>query len=478
MKDNSINYSNSRLKGIREYNETTKLKISDLEAIFTQKNYVLITKTYINSVQNLEFICSRHHSLGIQKTTATRLRKLPHNCSDCQRECNVLKQINKILSISPLEWYKKILNGEIKTFPNGFFQNYKLKDLKELLVYFEKIVIESENINGALIYSHTLLKKYRLSALTNNYSAYEILNMVHPNKYQVWEMASCPPNYWNNESNVKYACEWFYKKLHEDKIIQCDEDILEIKNFGMLFKKYKLDGMFYTIFNSSHYRFWNQLFPNRWLEWEYKMTPKYYWELKENRLKSLKELIEFKLNIEFDDIPEKISYPFLVDYNRKFGAICDLYYQSDIFLWVNECYPNHFNKEDFYNNIAKDGTRLDSKDEVLIHNKMLDNNLKLTYFENKQTAMKDYYNKDEDESYVPDWIVNDKIILEYFGWYNQKQYMKNSTITSYIDKANRKINYYKKQDGFVFIDLYPEDIKNNFHGMVEKFKKCHLDIVV
>jgi hypothetical protein len=470
-------YNTQKLKGIKEYNEKTKLNFSDLEIIFKKKNYELITKEYINNKQDLEFICNKHPFSGIQKTNAVRLRKLPHNCIECQKEYNHVQMIKRLSEFSPLEWYKKVLNKEIKTFPNGLFQYYKLEDLKELLLYFIEYAKEKENCEEKDLFTQRIFYKYKLSSLYQMYPTQKIAESVFKDKYMPWELSSVPPHYWESEDNIKFASKWFYNKLFELGYIKTDDDILEIKDFGSIFKKLKLDGFYYTVFKSSHYNFWNYMFPNRWFEWEFKFTQKHYWELKENRIRAFKELIE-KLNLQLSEIPDKITYPFLVENYRKFSAICDIHYQSDLFSWVNDCYPNMFTKEDFHNNIANDGTILDSKHEVLIHNLMLKNGLQLKYFENKQSAMKNYYNEEENEYYVPDWIVNDNLIIEYFGWYNIQQYNKNKTITSYINKANRKIAYYEKQQDYKFIALYPNDLDENFYGLINKFNNIGIKLVV
>lgn len=467
-----------KLRGILEYNEKTKLKLEDIIKMFEKKGYILITDKYINSKQSLEFICQKHRDLGIQNTTITRLRIVPHNCSKCQKEYNHNKMIRKLESINPKEVYQKVLNGELKAFPNGFFLYNTLEDLKEMISYYIKIARENENCDIKSLSSQQMFKKYKLAALLNHYSSYEIINIVYPNKYQVWELASCPPNYWTKKENIDLACKWFYKKLYEDNIIKADEEILNIKNYSSLFKKYKLEGMFYTVFNSSHYKFWNYLFPNRWFEWEFWMTPKHYWELRENRLKALKELIEYKLCLTKSEIPEKLTYSFLAKNYRKFSAICDVYYNSNLYQWINECYPNTFTEKDFFNTIGNDGTVLDSKDEVKIHNLLLENGLKIKYFENKISNMKNFYNRKFQEYYVPDWIINDEIIVEYYGWFNSYSYGRNEIITNYMDKTLRKNEFYKKLNGFQFIDLYPEDIENNFKGLIDKFNKIGIQIKV
>ena len=69
----------------------------------------------------------------------------------------------------------------------------------------------------------------------------------------------------------------------------------------------------------------------------------------------------------------------------------------------------------------------------------------------------------------PDFIIhnNKNIIVEYFGLYVED--FKNSKILkSYHDKTKRKINFFNNLQVYNFIDLYPEDLKNDFEGVRNK----------
>ncbi|PLR72323.1 hypothetical protein [Bacillus sp. UMB0728] len=466
-----------KLDGILRYNQEKKLDLDYLRRIFILKKYLLLTTEYVGNKQKLDFVCSKHPELKTQTTNAVRLRKITHNCLACQKESKLENSLLAVSNIDIIETYKAILSGKLKTFPKGFFQHYSLKDLKGLVNYYISVA-KNETDDIAKIVSHDMLRKYKLSGLLKENSNFEILDLVYPNLFKPWELSSCPPKFWNNEDNVREASIWFYQKLLEDKVINSEEEILTIKNYGVLFKKYKLDGLFYTRFSSSHYGFWNYLFPNKWLEWEYCHTPKHYWENPENRIKALKELIELKLNMSISNIPNEFSYSLLVKQHRKFAAICDIYYSSSLFQWINECYPNTFTDSDFYQNIGIDGTKLDSKAEVKIHDIFIKNNLKVTYFENKIANIGNFVNEDHKESYIPDWIINDSIIVEYYGWYNDKYYETHKLLKKYMDKARRKNNYYKGLPNYQFIDLYPSDLEDNLKGLIKKFKSLGINLTI
>ena len=77
-----------------------------------------------------------------------------------------------------------------------------------------------------------------------------------------------------------------------------------------------------------------------------------------------------------------------------------------------------------------------------------------------------FYNKEFNESYIPDFIIKDKnIIIEYFGLYVDKNH---EFIENYKRKTHRKIKYFINIEGYEFIDLYPDDLKNDFEGVRKK----------
>ena len=41
-------------------------------------------------------------------------------------------------------------------------------------------------------------------------------------------------------------------------------------------------------------------------------------------------------------------------------------------------------------------------------------------------------------------------------------------IIKYIEKTKRKNEFYKSQEDIYFIDIYPDDLKNNFRGVKNK----------
>jgi hypothetical protein len=332
------------------------------------------------------------------------------------------------------------------------------------LLFKDGVINDFEDIPKIIRQRH--FKKYKLTTFLK-YGVYNLFNMVCPNKWYKWDFCSVGNSFWTEKNNLKDLYNWLLNKLNEDKLIYCLDDILGLDQ--SIFTRYNLNGMLAGTFNYSPFNFWNYFNPGVWFEWEFKNTPKNYWSNYNNRKNALKQLCEIKLSLKVDEIPNYISYPFLVKYYHKFSLICDQYYNSNIFKWVDECYPYIFRQSDFKHIISIDGTKLDSIDEKIIHEFLINNFKKVKYYDNNTNNDNKWVNYNTNEKYVADWLVNNNIIVEYFGWYNMFSYNKNKIFTDYINKANRKIEYYSNLSNYNFIALYPYDLNSSLLGVKEKF---------
>lgn len=455
--------------------ENSKLKYDDIKQMFDIKNYTLLTEEYIGNKQNLEYICNLHENAGTQITNVTRVRFPHHNCPECRKIEKENENKERIQHLDALLVYKEILDKKRKSFPNYFFNYISEEQLKTILLHFEKKVNE-DGIFGARVFSKNTLAKYSLATLDGHFRMYDLANICYPNRYEMWEFNAVTPNFWKDDENVTKAILWFYERLYTDHIISIDEHIIETRNWKTYFRKYGLEGLLNQRFKGFIFDFWNFIFPERWFEWEFQITKKNYWTLQENRISAMKQLLHERLKVNnINEIPNIISYPYLDKNFKKFANKCDVFYRSNIYEWIDECYPNTFTIEQFHDHIASDGTKLDSGIEKKIHEIFISSGFDLLYYENKPASSNIWLNKEFGESYVPDWIINDQYIIEYFGWYNPKSY-KNKTIKKYIDKADRKIEYFKNLKNFKFIPMFPSDLDNNYDGMKNKFSQMGLSL--
>ena len=79
-------------------------------------------------------------------------------------------------------------------------------------------------------------------------------------------------------------------------------------------------------------------------------------------------------------------------------------------------------------------------------------------------------NEKYDENYIPDFYIKNKkpIIIEYFGMYNETN--RNKIFIDYNKKTERKIEFFNSLKDYVFIAIFPQDLKNNFEGLKNKLR--------
>lgn len=184
-----------------------------------------------------------------------------------------------------------------------------------------------------------------------------------------------------------------------------------------------------------------------------------YWTYKENRIFTLKYLIENDLKIELNKIPMHITLSKLMQIGTKcLYNVCKKYYNS-LFEWINECYPDKFVEKDFDINFIKE--EFDSIEEKQI-NDILHSNIKNIYYNNLNTD-----NVIKLNGMIPDWLIfgQELILIEYFGYYTKTP--TTSRQTRYMETYNNKIDKYKKLPYKTFF-IYPDDLNNNYNKLINK----------
>jgi len=314
--------------------------------------------------------------------------------------------------------------------------------------------------------THKLIYKYRLSSLVNgkfNGILYDYLNYVFPNRWKPFQMNVVQRNYWEDKSKLIEAIRW----LICDRLnITKREDLLKLQTKD--FNDNNL-GAAITHFNCSVYKAISTAFPELNIrEYEMNVIPTNYWKDKQHRISAMKWLIEDILKLDLSKVPSTLSYTYIKECFHKFSLVLDKFYNSNIYLWINEVYPNIFNPLDFKIPLSRDGLKMDSKEEVMIHHCMLDNyDVEVNYYGTSRKYK--IYNNETGENYIPDWILNNNFILEYFGWFHENR--NENILVEYVNKTYRKIEFYNNycnKNNMKFIALYPEDLKNNLQGVKEK----------
>lgn len=128
-------------------------------------------------------------------------------------------------------------------------------------------------------------------------------------------------------------------------------------------------------------------------------------------------------------------------------------------------YHNINNKNKLY----YDGVRYDSAEESSVFRCIVNNFPELEISKNNS---KKFYNILFDENYIPDFIGKFKgrdVIIEYFGIYVENP-REGSHYHEYKLKTKRKVKFFNSMPDVIFVDVYPDDILNDFEGLKNKFK--------
>ncbi len=367
-----------------------------------------------------------------------------------------------------IEHYEDVLSGRKYRYNRNTFSTENNR--KYLLKYFvdkllnDKVITCIDDIPKVI--SGNLFKKYKLYGMVEGYynsSPMEAILFLYPDKWNKWEFNNghVSNNLWNND-NILLAVRRLV--LNKMKLVSRN-DILNVTQDDLI--KFRL-GSLLRIYNHNIPLLLQNAFPEYYLPtWRFKHTTRGYWDIQDNRTNAFKEYIEDDLKLSLNDIPNVITVNYLKANICKLYCIYNRYYK-DLFSLINEIYPNKFKPEDFTKNIGDDGTKLASSEEKIIHNLLLKNFDYITYYENEndRTIKNKYYNKKTNQHYIPDWVLNHNIVVEYFGLYNPKRNTKLSK--NYLCRAHEKIEFYTeycKNNSKIFIALFPVDLENYLSGV-------------
>jgi len=295
-------------------------------------------------------------------------------------------------------------------------------------------------------------------------SIYHAINTLFPNQYNEWEFR-VPRGYYQDDQNVKEVMEWFLNKLFEDELINSIDDIPKVVKESVL-EDYGLISLLSHRFNHSSYQAMNYLFPDKWKPWEFRNITNGFWKDPQNVREGLKWFVDMCIKDgiiqEVSDLANKNLHNLMTQYN-----VARIHLLYNVPFLLSMIYGEEFSYEHNKTTTSQvDDTKLDSFEEMEIHN-IIASNVE-DYYKPKMGDRYMFANQEYDETYVPDWIINNNIIIEYFGLWDKNA--KSDYIRNYVDKCKRKIKYFKSLSEYLFIDLYVGDLENNCEGLIEKFE--------
>jgi hypothetical protein len=377
--------------------------------------------------------------------------------------------LNEVFDGSVNQW-------EYAMVEDGFWDNDE--NVRKVLFWFFDKLIEDGTIKSIddlpkMSYKEKLIE-YNISSITKrfNNSFSKLCTYIDPERFKIW-FFSLPKNYLKDDNNIREMMNWFISKLLEDGVVKNIDEIPHIST-RELYIKYKLDSMLANRFHYSPFQALDFMYPNRWNQWEFYHVTNNYWDDPNNvRI----ALIWFVDQMKKDNIITNLEDLNNININKcliKY-KLATLNLKYDIPFMLTMIYGNKINYHNYKNRISDiDDTKLDSIEEKQIHDLIIKNIKNV----NKPKKSNDYkfVNKKHNEGYIPDWIINENLIVEYFGLYVDKPV--NDYQEGYKNKTIRKIEYYNTLENYKFIPLFPKDLKNNYIGIINKFKNYEINLVV
>lgn len=385
-------------------------------------------------------------------------------CDECQKYFRQHKD----------ECFKLIIDGKLHSAPKGCSGSFSDEEIINILTHLGEILIRQGVIDSIDELKTKLNKKiliqYKLSALMEKKTIPDLIVTLLPGT-QVWETKKTPDDFWEKEENMNSARNWLINKLYQDNIITAPEDLINIDHTKIC-KQYGLTTLLFTKFKGSRYQFSNFLFPNLFTELDFPLQNNYFND-ENNIIKAIDRIIELwmrdgKIN-SIEDIPTYATCNSFADYG--FYHLLVNVFNCHPYECFNFRFPDKWSPIDFKKSVANDGTVTDSKEESQIHNwmiKNLSNMFSIEYNGSNKQGYRKWVNEEYNEYYIPDWIINDNTIVEYFGYYSTS---KNThyRFKKYREKTMRKISYFTDLEGYNFIAIFPKDLKHNFRGLKSKF---------
>lgn len=256
------------------------------------------------------------------------------------------------------------------------------------------------------------------------------------------------------------------KRIFKNFLIKQNISIDDIYNYkyDQLIKEAHLVG-FMRRYKNNLLGFVMELYDYKYAAYKFKINGFKYWDVKENRIRALKYLIEQDMKISLEKVPLYITLTALKNNGTStMYNVCKKYYKN-LFEWVNDVYPDRFEERDF--DIHYIRNNFDSIEEAEIHD-VLKKEFKNVIYNPRNTDKTIVI-----DGMIPDWFVFTQSkcwIFEYFGLGVDRKNSENKRINEYHEKMKNKIEKYKELKGYGKVYLYPDDLKENFNGLYKKIK--------
>lgn len=283
---------------------------------------------------------------------------------------------DNIYKLSAIEIYKKVIQKDLKKFPNGFWQRPEAEQnaINVMKYWIENILIWSDTdiINNL---NTTMFGKHHLGAMLQQVfdgNLYEAINKAYPDRFELKDFKSVHKNYWHKEkvnndiiSSVeiynlikgkkmgrfpnKYWSSDFSKDqaslllkyLINIELLKHNEKLTaEFLKKTLLVKFFRENGlivMFKEVFNNDLFELVNTVYPNKFKIWEICDCHGDFWT-KGRKIDAVKWLIEDKLKWSCEEVIDNLKSSTFIENNLS--GIMDIYFNLDHL--IKQAYPNEY----------------------------------------------------------------------------------------------------------------------------------------
>ncbi|WP_258166045.1 hypothetical protein [Bacillus sp. MYb209] len=136
----------------------------------------------------------------------------------------------------------------------------------------EKLKLTDEEVKRH--YNRSWMKKHRLSTPLMLYwdnSPYAMIQELYPDKFQEWEFANTPRNFWTKEKGLEVL-----KWVIEEKEKLSDSELIEVYDIEWI-RKNSLSTPLNKHWGNNPFQYLNELYPGKFQEWKFRRVRKGYW---------------------------------------------------------------------------------------------------------------------------------------------------------------------------------------------------------
>ncbi|PFN47358.1 hypothetical protein [Bacillus thuringiensis] len=238
--------------------------------------------------------------------------------------------------------YQEILDGKRSRFPCYTWSDDQNNDLaKRVIKYLIEVVLKWDKRKILDNWKEEIIIKFKLGGVLNikyHASPFAMINDVYPNYFKEWEFRKTPKNFWTKKKALE-ALKWTI----EEKEHLTDNQLLDVYNIKWLSNQH-LSSACQIFWGKSPFLMVNDLYPNRFKEWEFRKTPKNFWT-KKKALEALKWTIEEKRKMVDTEIRENINVQWFTQNGLR--TPLERYWNDSPFFMINELYPNRFKEWEF-----------------------------------------------------------------------------------------------------------------------------------